>query len=155
MNISASLEVRELSGCLGVPSNRVHLCSLHATLRIVERLVKNAASFVYQHTDKKERNKKLSTLSTLIESSLNRKKFKITVASKEGEKSEEMPTDEVFIDNDDALGSNIGLLMKNNVLIKLSALTGSQAVKILEGKRVEGKDNESIYLKIIDITEGA
>jgi len=154
-NISGSLEVRELSGCLGVPSNRVHLCSLHATLRIVERLVKNAASFVYQHTDKKERNKKLSTLSTLIESSLNRKKFKITVASKEGEKSEEMPTDEVFIDNDDALGSNIGLLMKNNVLIKLSALTGSQAVKILEGKRVEGKDNESIYLKIIDITEGA
>ena len=144
-NIDSNFETRELVGCLGVPSQRVHLCSLHATLRIVERLIKNAASFVYQHTEKKFRMKKLNELSKLLETRLQRKKFKITVTSKADAASEELPSDEVFIDNDEGLGKNVGDLVKNNVLIKLSALTGSQAVKIIK--------DASIYEAIITITE--
>jgi hypothetical protein len=145
-NLDSTFEVRELTGCLGVPSNRVHLCSLHATLRIVERLVKNAASFVYQHNESKFRNKKLKQISELLEFELKRKKFKITVGAIKEDKSEEaLPVDEVFINNDDALGSNIGPIIENKVHVKLSALTGSQAVKILE---------KGIYKAIVNITEG-
>ena len=62
-------------------------------------------------------------------------------------KSEEaLPVDEVFIDNDASLGSNIGPLF-NNVHVKLSALTGSQAIKVLE--------KEEIYMGIINLSEGS
>jgi len=146
-DLHGTFDARELSGCLGVPSNRVHLCSLHATLRIVERLVKNAASFVYQHHEVRVRNQKFKALSGLIESKLKRKKFNITVGSlKEAKVEEALPADEVFIDNDASLGTNLGAMFQNNVHVKLSALTGSQAIKILE--------KEDIYMGIIDITEG-
>jgi hypothetical protein len=146
-DLHGTFDARELSGCLGVPSNRVHLCSLHATLRIVERLVKNAASFVYQHNEVRVRNQKFKALSGLIESKLKRKKFNITVGSlKEAKVEEALPADEVFIDNDASLGTNLGAMFQNNVHVKLSALTGSQAIKILE--------KEDIYMGIIDITEG-
>jgi hypothetical protein len=144
-DITGTFDKRELSGCLGVPSDRVHLCSLHATLRIVERLVKNAASFVYQHNEVRTRNRKLKAISNLLETQLKRKKFKITVGSREAKVEEALPVDEVFIDNDAGLGSNIGPLF-NNVHVKLSALTGSQAIKVLE--------KEEIYKGIIEISEG-
>jgi hypothetical protein len=145
-DITGTFDRRELSGCLGVPSDRVHLCSLHATLRIVERLVKNAASFVYQHNEVRTRNKKLKAISSLLETQLKRKKFKITVGSREAKVEEALPVDEVFIDNDASLGSNIGPLF-NNVHVKLSALTGSQAIKVLE--------KEEIYMGIINLSEGS
>ena len=145
-NIRSTFDARELSGCLGVPSNRVHLCSLHASLRIVERLLKNAASFAYQHNEKKVRVRKLKELAKLIETRLKRKRFNIAVGQKEDKAENTLPADEVFLESDRELGENIGPLIKNNIHIKMSALTGAQAVRILQDKQ--------FYEAIVSTTEG-
>ena len=46
-NVNTEKAKRILSDTLGIPPERIHLCALHAQLRIVERLVKNAASRAY------------------------------------------------------------------------------------------------------------
>jgi hypothetical protein len=116
-------------------------------LRIVERLLKNAASFVYQHSENKVRLKKLKELAKLVETRLKRKRFNITVGKKEESKTEAtLPTDEVFIGTDRELGENIGPLIKSNIHIKMSALTGAQAVRILQDKQ--------FYEAIVATTEG-
>jgi len=148
-SVAAVCHRREPSFLLGVPSSKIHLCSLHAVLRIVERLVKNQAVVAYNHSDTRVRNKKLKNLTQYLEKALHRKKVKIHVV---GEKESEpvpiymMPEDGHFFSSDDLFGRNvIGLRPKDRAL-KMSALTGAQASKIIS--------NKAIYDKIIKLTEG-
>jgi len=55
---------------LGVPSQNVHLCALHAVLRIVERLLKNAATHAVSQKDK---NKRINALKIYLTKALKRK----------------------------------------------------------------------------------
>jgi hypothetical protein len=83
--IAEDLERRELSDLLGVPPSKVHLCALHACLRIVERLLKNSAVHAYSkdahvHDGKRDRIKRLKDY---LRSTLRRKKFVITLKKSE------------------------------------------------------------------------
>ena len=148
-SVAAVCHRREPTFLLGVPSSKIHLCSLHAVLRIVERLLKNQAVVAYNHADIRVRNKKLKNLTQFLEKALHRKKIKIHVI---GEKESEpvpiymMPEDGHFFSSDELCGRNvIGLRPKDRAL-KMSALTGTQASKIIS--------NKAIYDKIIKLTEG-
>jgi hypothetical protein len=61
-------DVEEIA--LGVPSQNVHLCALHAVLRIVERLLKNAATHAVSPKDK---NKLINELKMYVTKALKRK----------------------------------------------------------------------------------
>ena len=129
---------------LGVPSQNVHLCALHAVLRIVERLLKNAATHAVSQKDK---NKRINALKIYLTKALKRKKFVITTNVREvvGE-PDLMEEDLILFQGNGALGRNVSQIVKRNIFIKLSALTGPQARAIL---------TQGYYKTIVDITEKA
>jgi len=129
---------------LGVPSQNVHLYALHAVLRIVERLLKNAATHAVSQKDK---NKRINALKIYLTKALKRKKFVITTNVREvvGE-PDLMEEDLILFQGNGALGRNVSQIVKRNIFIKLSALTGPQARAIL---------TQGYYKTIVDITEKA
>ena len=126
---------------LGVPSQNVHLCALHAVLRIVERLLKNAATHAVSQRDK---NMRINALKIYLTKALKRKKFVITTNVREvvGE-PDLLEEDLILFNGNGALGRDVSQIVNRNIFIKLSALTGPQARAIL---------TQGYYKTIVDIT---
>jgi hypothetical protein len=145
-NIALNMPQRELGEALGVPADRVHLCALHATLRIVERLLKNCAEAAFTN-DSKDKKHRIPKLRRHLCKVLFRKKFVITAKVKEyvGE-PDLMEVDDLYDVGNAAFGRNVqAAVSTTRTLLKLSSLTGPQAAKILTDK---------LYVQVIAICEG-
>jgi hypothetical protein len=131
-SIHVDHEQRELSDVLGIPSDKVHLCALHAYLRVVERLVKNSLTFAYGQRDK---NRRITLAKAHMVKCLRRKKF--TVIGKMADITETvdlMEDDSIFFDKSSGMGKNVQSITQRRIYIRCSALTGAQARVFLAGK---------------------
>jgi hypothetical protein len=141
-------EKRQRDDVLGVKAKNVHLCSLHGALRITERLIKNAALSAFA-LDCKAGKKRPRTngMAAYLTNVLRRKNFKITANLAEvagvGDLMEE--EDELNAATLSSLGITVGRTRKK-IMLKLSALNGPQARKIIE-------DPTLIYKKNVEISE--
>lgn len=145
--IHINYQKRELSGALGVPPENIHLCALHANLRIVERLLKNAAMSAYNR-DAQDSVHRVAKLKRLLRKRLHRTKFVITAKLTEivGD-PDIMEDDDLYAVGDAAFGQNVQrAVTENRTVLKLSSLTGPQSTKILTDK---------IYVEITDLVEGS
>ena len=106
--------------------------------------LKNAATHAVSQRDK---NKRINALKIYLTKALKRKKFVITTNVREvvGE-PDLMEEDLILFQGNGALGRNVSQIVKRNIFIKLSALTGPQARAIL---------TQGYYKTISDITEKA
>jgi hypothetical protein len=137
---------RRLASALGVPPERVHLCALHANLRIVERLLKNSAMAAYDN-DSRDRKHRVRKLREHLVTVLRRTKFVITSKASEvvGENPADlMEEDDVYEIGSSDFGENVTVAMETRVNLRLSSLTGPHAMAILREKH---------YEKIVELTE--
>ena len=133
---------------LGVPPENIHLCALHAQLRVVERLFKNALHHIWSTKRPRDRSKIVKAIQEWVKSSLNRKKFVITANMREMAVCTDLvdDDDDIYMDVADILGHNVGRIVNTNTYIKMSSLTGAQAANFVRKK---------LYKKLIDMTEDA
>ena len=143
---------RALQNCLGVPQDRIHLCALHGTLRIVERLLKNACIQAYGRDNQRGKLGRITKLKEYLVTALGRNKFVITLKLSEVENhAEMMEVDGVFdvvggaAAEAVAVGRNVSTIIGQKFTIRLSSLTGAQAQLILRRR---------LYVAIVKITEG-
>ena len=143
---------RVLQKCLGVPQERIHLCALHGTLRIVERLLKNACISAYGRDNQKRKLARITELKEYLVKTLGRNKFVITLKLSEVENHAEMMEVDGVYDvvgsagaDAVAVGRNVSAIIGQKFTIRLSSLTGAQAALILRRR---------LYVSIVKITEG-
>ena len=134
---------RLLTKTLGVPPQNVHLCALHATLRIVERLLKNAVRKCNRH-GKPAGNKKCDR--TLLEEELKKvldKSIKFYVDKPED--FIDLEEEGLEVPGPNPAGSNVESSLRNTY-VRMTPITGMEAKKIVE--------SEVVYQKIVEISEG-
>ena len=141
---------RQLEPCLGVPAENVHLCALHATLRIAERLVKSAVMFAYGlDNQRRETRGRVAKLKVFMASTLKRKNFSISQRSaaleKEACAGDVLDVGGVVTNSRKGQGVNV-TGVKSGLVIKVAALKGADARHII------GK--QDVYTRIVEISEG-
>jgi hypothetical protein len=135
---------RVVGDALGVPSSNVHLCALHAILRIVERLLKCAALAAHSR-DSTDNVYRVRALSKLLKRALHKNKFLIATTPKQGDSNcEYMSVDNVYDQVGAGMGTNVRAAVRTSRYIRLSAITGVQAKSIL---------TQEIYREIVACTE--
>ena len=136
---------RIIEECLGVPQDRIHLCALHAGLRIMERMLKNAAVAAYGRDNQAQKLTRINKLRKYLMRALHRKNFVITVDSTYAvNEGELMEVDGLMVDRAGAVGANVSRIMTKSQKIKMSSLTGPHAKQVLE---------ENLFVEVVHITE--
>jgi hypothetical protein len=141
---------RPLGPCLGVPAENVHLCALHATLRIAERLVKSAVMFAYGlDSQRRETRGRVAKLKAFMARTLRRKNFSISQRSaaleKEACAGDVLDVGGVVTNSRKGQGVNV-TGVKSGLVIKVSSLKGADARHII--------GSQDVYTRIVEISEG-